>query len=49
MVFGQESNVPYRLLTYTYDYEIRGDFLLASMPKAAKQSGFRPLKKSVDK
>ena len=37
MVFGQESNVPYRLLTYSYDYEIRGDFLLASMPKAAKQ------------
>ena len=48
MVFGQESNVPYRLLTYSYDYELREDFLLASMSKAAKQMGFRPLKKLVD-
>jgi hypothetical protein len=44
-----KSNVPCRLLTYTYYHEIRDDFFRDAVPKAAKQSGFPSATKSIDK
>ena len=44
-----KSNVPCRLLTYTYYHEIRDDFFRDAVPKAAKQSGFPSVTKSIDK
>ncbi len=47
MVFSTEVKHAIPSVNLYYDYEVRGDSLLTSMPKAAKQSGFQPLKNQL--